>query len=174
VSRRVSLTDLGKKVATTPASRGSDDTAAGATETPAAVATTTAADPRTVVVAPSPPSPTHEAVPVPAAEESTVDDDGAGTRAANNNLHTRPTEKASAHPAGHTRYDEYERKEARLRDDQYGRLTSASRRLNRLRKGEGERITENTLIRVAIDLLLAREKEIAGKTEADLRRSLAL
>lgn len=72
------------------------------------------------------------------------------------------------------RYDEYERKEARLRDDQYGRLTTASRRLNKTRKRQGERITENTLIRVAIDLLLNEEDKLAGTTELELRRSLGL
>jgi len=72
------------------------------------------------------------------------------------------------------RYDEYERKETRLRDDQYGRLTAASRRLNKHRKGRGERITENTLIRVAIDLLLDREDQIQGMSEAELRNSVGL
>jgi len=74
----------------------------------------------------------------------------------------------------HMRYDEYERKETRLRDDQYGRLTTASRRLNKHRKGRGERITENTLIRVAIDLLLDREGQLQGITESELRKSVGL
>ena len=77
-------------------------------------------------------------------------------------------------PGEWVRYDQYERKEARLRPDQYGRLSTASRTLNRARSGAGERITENTLIRVAIDLLLAREPELAGATEAQLRQSLGL
>jgi hypothetical protein len=72
------------------------------------------------------------------------------------------------------RYDEYERKETRLRDDQYGRLTAASRRLNKHRKGRGERITENTLIRVAIDLLLEREDQLEGISESELRKSVRL
>lgn len=74
----------------------------------------------------------------------------------------------------HMRYDEYERKETRLRDDQYGRLTTASRRLNKQRKGRGERITENTLIRVAIDLLLNEEDKLNGTTETELRKSVGL
>lgn len=77
-------------------------------------------------------------------------------------------------PGEWVRYDEYERKEARLRADQYGQLSNASRRLNRARKGSGERITENTLIRVAIDLLLNREDDLAGTTEAELRKSVGL
>lgn len=89
----------------------------------------------------------------------------------------RPTGAGGAKqpaPGEWVRYDQYERKEARLRPDQYGQLSATSRRLNRTRSGSGERITENTLIRVAIDLLLAREGDIAGTTEAELRRSLGL
>jgi hypothetical protein len=71
-------------------------------------------------------------------------------------------------------YSEYVAKEARLRDDQYGELTAESRRLNRQRQGRGQRITENTLIRVAIDLLLAKRGELEGTDEAELRRSIGL
>lgn len=77
-------------------------------------------------------------------------------------------------PGQWVRYDQLERKEARLRPDQYTRLSSISRNLNRVRAGTGERITENTLIRVAIDLLLQRESQLAGATEADLRQSMGL
>jgi hypothetical protein len=77
-------------------------------------------------------------------------------------------------PPPKVRYDELDRKEARLRPDQYGRLSDASRRLNRLRDGTGDRITENTLIRVAIDLLLTREADLSGVTEAELRASVGL
>ena len=51
-------------------------------------------------------------------------------------------------------YLTYVRKECRLRPDQLDALTTLARRLNRERKGKGERITENTLIRLAVDLLL--------------------
>ena len=77
-------------------------------------------------------------------------------------------------PGQWVRYDELERKETRLRIDQYGQLSDLSRRLNRLRAGQGERITENTLIRVAIDLLLGRESDLAGTTELELRKSVGL
>ena len=72
------------------------------------------------------------------------------------------------------RFDELERKEARVRLDQYEALQVLSRQLNRSRNRRGERITENTLIRVAIDLLLSRQGEIAGTTEAELRASVGL
>lgn len=77
-------------------------------------------------------------------------------------------------PGEWVRYDELERKEARLRPDQYGRLSDLSRSLNRVRAGKGERITENTLIRVAIDLLLARQSDLTGTTEIELRKSVDL
>jgi len=77
-------------------------------------------------------------------------------------------------PVGWVRYDQLERKETRLRADQYSRLTELSRELNRQRQGQGERITENTLIRVAIDLLLAGSDNLTGTTEAELRASIGL
>jgi hypothetical protein len=77
-------------------------------------------------------------------------------------------------PGEWARFDQYERKEARLRPDQYGRLSTTSRELNRARRGSGERITENTLIRVAIDLLLERGDDLTGSTEAELRKSVGL
>lgn len=64
------------------------------------------------------------------------------------------------------------RKEVRFRDDQLEALDRVARRLVRARKGGGERITENTLVRVAVDLLLARAEDLAGTTEAELLRSL--
>lgn len=71
-------------------------------------------------------------------------------------------------------YLSFERKEARLRADQYAQLTEQSRRLNRAKGTGGQRITENTLIRVAIDLLLERADMLSGATEAELRKSVSL
>jgi hypothetical protein len=50
-------------------------------------------------------------------------------------------------------------------------LTTLSRALNRQRSG-GQRITENTLIRVAIDILLERKAQLTGNTEEELRKSV--
>ena len=72
------------------------------------------------------------------------------------------------------RYLQMERKEARLRLDQADALAQLTRRLNRARRGTGERITDNTLLRVAVDLLLARSDHLAGLTEDELRESLSL
>jgi hypothetical protein len=65
-----------------------------------------------------------------------------------------------------------ERKELRLRADQLDELARLRRSLNRQRGGEGERITENTLIRVAVDLLLAQAGRLRGTTEDELRESV--
>lgn len=72
------------------------------------------------------------------------------------------------------RYLQLERKDVRMRSDQLDSLTNLSRRLNKQRRSRGERITENTLVRVAIDLLLERAEELGGLTEDDLRSSVGL
>ena len=66
------------------------------------------------------------------------------------------------------------RKETRLRDDQLEQLTAITRKLNRQRQRKGERITENTLIRIAVDLLLNQEQQLEGTTEDELLTSLGL
>ena len=94
-----------------------------------------------------------------------------GRVASRNQRAGRPTTRT---PPPHTHYLDLERKETRLRADQYGQLTEESRRLNRLRRGEGERLTENTLIRVAVDLLLSHRESLSGVTEDQLRKSVGL
>lgn len=64
------------------------------------------------------------------------------------------------------------RKETRVREDQYASLSAVARRLMRTRRVRTERITENTLIRVAIDLLLIHESELRGSNETELRKSV--
>lgn len=63
------------------------------------------------------------------------------------------------------------RKDARVRADQDAALTALAKALMRRRPLKTERITVNTLIRVAIDLLLARADELRGSTEDELRDS---
>ena len=76
------------------------------------------------------------------------------------------------------RYLQLIRKESRLRQDQADQLSREVRRINQGRQGRhgavGERITDNTLIRVAVDLLLARAEELNGTTEDALRKSVGL
>jgi hypothetical protein len=69
------------------------------------------------------------------------------------------------------RYLQLVRKDTRLREDQLTDLTDLARRLSRRRRVSGERITENTLIRIAVDLLLSQADKLDGNTEDELRRS---
>jgi hypothetical protein len=69
-------------------------------------------------------------------------------------------------------YARLTRKETRVREDQYAALGAVARALMRRRHVRTERITENTLIRVAIDALLARKDSLHGSTEAELRESV--
>jgi hypothetical protein len=77
-------------------------------------------------------------------------------------------------PATGPRYLALTRKEARFTDDQLESLSVLTRQLNKARQGRGERITDNTLIRVAVDLLLERAGELAGHDEGELRKSVGL
>ena len=64
------------------------------------------------------------------------------------------------------------RKDARIRDDQATALSTLADAVMRRRRFKAERITENTLIRVAIDLLLAHADRLSGSTEDELRNSV--
>jgi hypothetical protein len=68
-------------------------------------------------------------------------------------------------------YQTFIRKEARLTDYQLEQLTILARKLNRQRKGKGERITENTLIRIAVDLLLNNPQELDNLSFLELPES---
>ena len=81
------------------------------------------------------------------------------------------TSQADDQGAGAT-YLRFVRKDTRLREDQLEALTSHARRLNRKRRSAGPRVTENTLIRVAVDLLLDRIEKASGDDELALLRSL--
>jgi hypothetical protein len=82
--------------------------------------------------------------------------------------HPKPARRASVEPL----YLRLVRKEARLREEQYAALTQHARRLSRARRGQGARITENTLIRVAVDLLLERIDKASGDDETALLESI--
>lgn len=87
----------------------------------------------------------------------------------------RTRQRRSAEPASPAHWSQYERLEARLRDDQVEGLDALARQLNKQRaQGEGERITKNTLLRVATDLLLGKATDAAGTTEKEIRSSLGL
>lgn len=84
----------------------------------------------------------------------------------------RATNRAAKAAKGATHWTEYERLEARLRDEQVEQLDRLVRRLNKRRGGVGERITKNSLLRIATDLLLDRQDALAGYTEEEIRASL--
>jgi predicted DNA-binding protein (UPF0278 family) len=70
------------------------------------------------------------------------------------------------------KYLTLERKEVRLPSAHIDELTRLVRRLNRQRKGKDERITENTLIRIAVSLLADFGEKIEGNNENELLESL--
>ena len=82
--------------------------------------------------------------------------------------------RVPAEVPGLPKYLRLERKELLIWPDQITSLSVLARVLNRNRGGAGERITTNTLIRVAVALLMSRSQDLAGTTEEELRRSLGL
>lgn len=70
------------------------------------------------------------------------------------------------------KYRRMERLDARLRPDQMEALAGLLRRVKRARRDRREPVTTNTLIRVAVDLLLAHVDRLAGDTEDQLRESV--
>ncbi len=80
--------------------------------------------------------------------------------------------KAAPEPPPLPLYLDLTRKEARFRPDQLNDLTTLTRQINRRRASTGERITDNTLIRVAVDMLLRVADSLDGATEADLLQSV--
>lgn len=73
---------------------------------------------------------------------------------------------------GRAKYARLTRKETRVREDQYVALTQLARALMRRRASRRERITENTLVRIAIDLLLTNAEQLVGDTETELLHSV--
>lgn len=74
-------------------------------------------------------------------------------------------------------YRRLERKEVRFRADQIEQLTKLARRIGRERRGKPaadsvDRITENTLVRVAVDFLLKYEGQLRGTDESSLLQAL--
>ncbi len=56
-----------------------------------------------------------------------------------------------------------------LREDQHAELAALARELMHARSRKVERITENTVIRVAVDLLIRHPEFLGGDTEDELR-----
>lgn len=68
-------------------------------------------------------------------------------------------------------YRRLTRKEARLREEQLRAVTELRRRLNLERSEGSEAFTDNSVIRVAVDLLLRVSEEVAGSNEQELLAS---
>ncbi|GAA1451191.1 hypothetical protein GCM10009602_49430 [Nocardiopsis tropica] len=63
-------------------------------------------------------------------------------------------------------------KYAQMHTDQFDDLTPVARELQDAKRPDAPRITENTLIRVAVDLLLELEPHLHGDTEEEIRENL--
>jgi hypothetical protein len=59
-----------------------------------------------------------------------------------------------------------------LREDQHSELSTIARELMLARTRKAERITENTVIRVAVDLVIRHPELLVGDTEDDLRTNM--
>jgi RNA polymerase-interacting CarD/CdnL/TRCF family regulator len=73
---------------------------------------------------------------------------------------------------GKPRYQTFERTDARLRPDQVTALSELRKRVAANRTDRTERITDNTMLRLAVDLLLKNATHITGNTEEEMRRAL--
>jgi hypothetical protein len=62
--------------------------------------------------------------------------------------------------------------EARLWPEQVPALAALRRQITQARTVKAERITDNTLLRIAVDLLLANGDRLSGNTEDELRESV--
>jgi hypothetical protein len=105
--------------------------------------------------------------PIPTPEPITAPDNSQTLKVLNSITPTLATPETPPLP----KYLTLENKAVRLRSDQIDALAALSKSLNRSRKSQGERITENTLIRIAIDLLLTHGP-IHGTTEEEIRDNL--
>lgn len=85
---------------------------------------------------------------------------------------TEPAKPETTEPQTGPRYAQYVRKEARVRDDQAAALIVLRKKVAAQRTTKTEPITDNVLIRLAIDLLLAHSDRLHGDTEDDLRAAL--
>lgn len=84
------------------------------------------------------------------------------------------TEVRESGTTGLPKYQRMERRDARLRPDQWQALGELRSRLQRQRRDRTERITDNTMLRLAVDLLLTHGDRLTGDTEDAMRAALGL
>lgn len=90
-------------------------------------------------------------------------------------LTSEVTKVTSSAVKAEPRYTAFLPKTARLRADQITALGELTLQLQSARERKEERITDNTLLRLAVDLLLEKHRnELSGSTEAELRASLGV
>ncbi|WP_328418534.1 hypothetical protein OG542_40270 (plasmid) [Streptomyces violaceus] len=86
---------------------------------------------------------------------------------------SRTPEVPDSRSSGDPKWTMLERKEARLRADQLSDLADLRRHVSARRRDRSEIITDNTLIRVAVDLLLkGHAHRLHGDTEEALLQSV--
>lgn len=108
------------------------------------------------------PAPSEAPVPVPVEATASAESETPAP--------AKPKRRASS--PTHQHFSTMDRKETRLREDQWDAIAALTKRIKRAKTPGGERITDNTLIRVAIDLLLENADKLQGSTEAELRNSV--
>jgi hypothetical protein len=86
--------------------------------------------------------------------------------------HPRPERRHRAGSEDLPLYRKLVRTEGRFRPDQVDALNQLARHVMANRQTPAERITANTLVRLAVDLLLAHADKLSGDTEDQLRESL--
>jgi hypothetical protein len=117
----------------------------------------------------------HAAPIVPPAERPAVKEEPAAALiTAPKSAPVAPPEATPQEIGPGPRWLTFERKETRIRSDQLEWVEEQRKELNQRRQGAGERLTDNTLIRVALDLLMKHQGELRGVTEDELRVSLGL
>jgi hypothetical protein len=81
---------------------------------------------------------------------------------------------ANANPSGDDlpRWQTMEPFNAKLRPDQVVDLVALRKEVAKNRTVKTERITDNTLLRIALDLLFAHQEYLKGNTEDELRDSI--
>lgn len=99
-----------------------------------------------------------------------------GDAPAANTQTSEPRESGSPRPRAGSqdqpRYRQQLRMEARLWPEQVPALAALRRQITQARTVKAERITDNTLLRIAVDLLLANGDRLSGNTEDELRESV--
>jgi len=80
----------------------------------------------------------------------------------------------AANRAGGVGYESLKPKTLRFHERQSDEILALLKRLQANRADRTERLTENTLIRIAVELLLDRQAELEGSNEAELAASLGL